>query len=43
MVVKRGAHGYINNLGSAKNGNFIADWEREALNGPAPIQWTVFS
>lgn len=28
---EKGAHGYINNLGSAKNGNLIADWEREAL------------
>jgi hypothetical protein len=28
---ENGAHAYINNLGSAKNGRFIADWERESL------------
>lgn len=28
---EKGAHSYINNLGSAKNGNFIQDWERDAL------------
>lgn len=28
---EKGAHNYIDNLGSAKNGTFINDWEREAL------------
>lgn len=28
---EKGAHAYINNLGSAKNGNFIQSWERESL------------
>jgi hypothetical protein len=28
---EKGAHNYIDNLGSAKNGAFIAPWEREAL------------
>jgi hypothetical protein len=28
---EKGAHNYIENLGSAKNGGFIKDWEREAL------------
>jgi hypothetical protein len=28
---EKGAHSYIDNLGSSKNGAFIAGWEREAL------------
>lgn len=28
---EKGAHSYIDNLGSKKNGAFIKDWEREAL------------
>jgi hypothetical protein len=28
---EKGAHSYIDNLGSKKNGSFIQDWEREAL------------
>jgi hypothetical protein len=28
---EKGAHNYIDNLGSAKNGAFIKEWEREAL------------
>lgn len=28
---EKGAHSYIDNLGSTKNGHFIAAWEREAL------------
>ena len=28
---EKGAHSYIDNLGSARNGPFIKDWEREAL------------
>lgn len=28
---EKGAHNYIDNLGSAKNGAFISAWEREAL------------
>jgi hypothetical protein len=28
---EKGAHNYIDNLGSAKNGAFIKGWEREAL------------
>ncbi len=28
---EKGAHGYINNLASKKNGRFLADWESEAL------------
>ncbi len=28
---EKGAHNYIDNLGSKKSGYFIADWEREAL------------
>jgi hypothetical protein len=28
---EKGAHHYIDNLGSKKNGAFIADWERDAL------------
>ena len=28
---EKGAHGYIDNLGSKKNGHFIGDWERDFL------------
>jgi hypothetical protein len=28
---EKGAHSYLDNLGSAKNGTFIRSWEREAL------------
>jgi hypothetical protein len=28
---ENGAHNYIDNLGSAKNGHFISNWERESL------------
>ena len=28
---EKGAHGYLDNLGSAKNGAFIASWEMQAL------------
>jgi hypothetical protein len=28
---EKGAHNYIDNLGSAKNGEFIKEWERQAL------------
>lgn len=28
---ENGAHAYTNNLGSAKNGNFISPWERDTL------------
>jgi hypothetical protein len=28
---ENGAHNYLENLGSKKNGNFITDWERDAM------------
>ena len=28
---EKGAHGYIDNLGSRNNGHFVDDWERESL------------